>query len=109
MTPVAINTMAPRERDLRIGMALPIAKPFSSRLTIGSPPLASRMYIGCGHSSVQFINRTISLASQTAVTVMLGNARMIAMSSMARCVGPSGGVDQAAAVADQAHGKIMQA
>ena len=43
ITPVAIRTTARRAHGLRMGMALPMAKPFSSRLTIGSPPLPSRM------------------------------------------------------------------
>ena len=43
MMPVAIITIDRRDRDRRIGIAVPIAKPFSSRLTMGSPPFARRM------------------------------------------------------------------
>ena len=87
MIPVVIKaTSEPR----RIVIPVPRAKPFSALEMTGSPPFPKRMYTGSGQSKVALTTRVISGASAGATTVMFGNARMIAMSSSAMCVGPSG-------------------
>ena len=90
ITPVAISTTERRARALA----------HRDRLADGEAVLllADDRIAALGEADIDrmrpvergSISRTISLASQTAITVMFGSARMMAMSSIARCVGPSG-------------------
>ena len=58
--------------------------------TVGWRPGGGRMEIGCGQSGVAGVSRVSASGAAQATTVMLGSARMIAMSSTAKWVGPSG-------------------